>query len=77
MTQGLFYSRLGRLSSIVFILPSSMAVGWLLGHYLVDGIFSSHPWGGVSLTLLGAAAGLYEIFRILLSDQRSRNGPRG
>ena len=54
-----------------------MAVGWLLGHYLVDGVFSSHPWGCVSLTLMGAAAGLYEIFRILLSDQRSRNGPRG
>lgn len=27
---------LARLSGVVLILPSSMAVGWLLGYYVVD-----------------------------------------
>jgi len=65
-----FYSRLGRLSSIILILPSSMAGGWLLGYYLVDRYFSSFPWGTIILTMAGAGAGLFEIFRILNDDRR-------
>jgi F0F1-type ATP synthase assembly protein I len=72
-----YYSRFGRLSTILYILPSTMAAGWILGYYLVDRPFSIYPWGSISLTLLGAGAGLYEIIRILTMDQRSKSDPSG
>ncbi len=71
-----FYSRMGRLSTIIFVLPSSMAAGWLVGYFLVDRYLSSYPWGSLSLTLLGAVAGLYEVIKILVQDQRSKGEPR-
>ena len=49
-----------------------MAVGWLLGYYLVDRYLATYPWGTVIFVLLGAAAGFYEIVRILILDQRSK-----
>jgi len=70
MADSSFYSRLGRLSSITLILPSSMAGGWFLGYYLVDRYFASFPWGTIALTMAGAGAGIYEIFRILNDDRR-------
>lgn len=69
MRDSSFYSRIGRLSSIIFILPSCMAVGGLIGFYLIDRCFNTYPWGTVILVLIGAAAGFYEIFRILILDQ--------
>ena len=72
MPNASFYARIGRLSSIIFILPSCMAVGWLIGYYLIDRYFATYPWGTVILVLLGAAAGFYEIVRILILDQRSK-----
>jgi F0F1-type ATP synthase assembly protein I len=66
---------LGRLSAILFVLPSTMAAGWILGYYLVDRPFSVFPWGSVSMTLVGAGAGLYEILKILVSDQRGERDP--
>jgi len=72
MQNSSFYARIGRLSSIIFILPSCMAVGWLIGYYLIDRYFATYPWGTVILVLLGAAAGFYEIVRILILDQRSK-----
>jgi len=71
-----FYSRIGRLSSILFILPGTMAAGWIVGYYLVDRYFSTFPWGSISLILVGAGGGLYEIIKILVSDQRNK-GDRG
>ena len=75
MPDSSFYSRMGRLSSIIFLLPSSMAAGWILGYFLVDRYFSSYPWGSLSLTLIGAVAGLYEVIKILIQDQRSKGDP--
>jgi len=49
-----------------------MAVGGLIGYYLVDRYFATYPWGTVTLVLLGAAAGFYEIIRMLILDQRSK-----
>ena len=63
-----FYSKLGRLSAIVTILPSAMGGGWLLGYYLIDQRLHSFPLGSVALTFLGAAAGFYEIYKILTSE---------
>jgi F0F1-type ATP synthase assembly protein I len=67
-----FYSRIGRLSSVIFILPSCMAVGGFLGYYVVDRYLKSYPWGTVVFVLLGAAAGFYEIVKLLILDQRSK-----
>ena len=66
-----FYSRMGRLSSIIMILPGSMAAGWFLGYYVLDRYVTRFPWGSLILTFLGAGAGFYEIMRLLLHDQRS------
>ena len=65
-----FYSRMGRLSAIITILPGSMAGGWVLGYFAIDRIFHTFPWGGIAMTLLGAGAGFYEIVRLLMRDQR-------
>jgi len=72
MPNASFYARIGRLSSIIFILPSSMAVGGLLGYFVVDRYFGIYPWGTVVFVLLGAAAGFWEIIKILVLDQRSK-----
>jgi len=61
-----FYSKLGRLSAIVTILPATMGVGWIFG-YVIDRFFHSFPWGSVAASLLGAGIGLYEIFKLLTS----------
>ncbi len=63
-----FYSKLGRLSAIVTILPSAMGAGWLLGYFLVDKVFHSFPLGSVALGFLGAAAGFIEIYKLLTSE---------
>lgn len=68
------YTRMGKLSAIVTILPASMAAGWFLGYYLVDMPFGTFPWGSVSATLLGAGAGFYEIIQILAIDRRDTSG---
>jgi hypothetical protein len=73
MPSSSFYSRIGRLSSIIFVLPSCMAVGGLLGYYVVDRYLGSYPWGTVVFVLLGAVAGFYEIVRILMLDQRNKD----
>ena len=65
-----FYTILGRLSAIITILPSTMAVGWVAGYYLVDRNFGTFPWGSVILCLIGAAVGFYEIFQMLSTAGR-------
>ena len=69
-----FYARIGKLSSVIFALPSCMAVGWLLGHFVVDRFLPTSPWGTVVFVLLGAGAGFYEVIRILMADQGRKNG---
>jgi F0F1-type ATP synthase assembly protein I len=69
-----FYARLGRLSAIVMILPASMLAGWLLG-YLFDRLLGTFPVVAIIATLLGAAAGFYQIVRILMPRDRDSNAP--
>ncbi len=64
-------SRMGRLSSIVTILPASMAAGWVLGYYVLDRYLTKFPWGSLIFTFLGAGAGFYEIVKLLMVDRRS------
>ena len=66
-----FYARMSRLSSIIMILPGSMAGGWILGYYVLDRYVTKFPWGSLILTFLGAGAGFYEIVRLLMTDRRS------
>ena len=70
MAEGPFYARLGRLSAIVFILPSTMAAGAALGYFIFDPLAGTFPWGTILLTLLCAGAGFYQIFKMLERDRR-------
>ena len=65
-----FYAKMRRFSAITFILPSSMGVGWLIGHYLIDRNLDSSPWGTIALVFLGAGAGFYQIIRILMPPKK-------
>ncbi len=66
------YAKIGRLSSIVMILPSSMAVGWVFGYYVIDHFAGTYPWGLIIGTLVGAGAGFYQIFKLLVQDEKSK-----
>ena len=66
-----FYTRVGRLSAIIMILPASMAAGWVTGYYLIDRPFGLFPWASIALILLGGGAGFYEIFRLLVDQHRN------
>jgi F0F1-type ATP synthase assembly protein I len=67
--------RLARLSAIITILPASMAAGWIAGYFLFDRYLGSFPWGTIVGTLSGAAAGFYEIARILMPAAPRQNLP--
>jgi F0F1-type ATP synthase assembly protein I len=60
---------IGRLSAIIFILPSSMAGGAALGYFAVDPHLGTYPWGTIVLTMAGAGAGFYQIVRILTGER--------
>ncbi len=70
MADPTFFSRMGRLSSIITILPASMAAGWLVGYYVLDRYVTKFPWGSLIFTFLGAGAGFYEIVKLLMVDRR-------
>jgi F0F1-type ATP synthase assembly protein I len=70
VTDPSYYARLGRLSAVVTILPASMAAGWIAGYYLVDHFFGTYPWGSLTVTLIGAGAGFYEIAILLSKDKK-------
>ena len=53
-----------------------MGVGWILGYYVVDRFLATYPWGTVTLILLGAGAGLYEIMKILTFGQQNKSDSR-
>lgn len=56
--------RLAQWSSIIFLLPSAMGVGFMVGYWL-DAALGSSPWMQIIFLLLGSAAGFYQTFRIL------------
>jgi F0F1-type ATP synthase assembly protein I len=71
-----YYSLIGRLSAIITILPASMIAGGVVGHYVVDRLFDTTPWGAIIFILAGAGAGFYEIARILATPRRDEpDGP--
>ncbi len=60
---------MAKLSVIMTILPSFMAAGWIVGHYIVDRYLLAYPLGTLLMIFLGAGAGFYEIVRILIRDR--------
>jgi ATP synthase protein I len=58
------YRQLAELSSLGLVLPSSIAVGMVIG-YLLDRLFGTHPWLLGAFTLLGMASGLLSLVRSL------------
>ena len=58
------YRKLAELSSLGLVLPSSIAVGMVIGYFL-DRLFGTHPWLLGAFTLLGIASGLLSLVRSL------------
>jgi ATP synthase protein I len=58
------YRMMAQYGSIIFLLPSSLLVGYLIGRFL-DGYLGTFPWLTMVFLLLGGAAGFVQVFRIL------------
>jgi len=56
------YRKIAILSSLVLMLPSSIAVGLFLG-YLLDKLFGTHPWLLLVFTILGIISGFYSLIK--------------
>ncbi len=60
--RGAAYRRLAELSSLALMLPSSIAVGLVIGYFL-DKLLGTHPWFLAIFTLLGIASGFLSLIR--------------
>ncbi len=58
------YQKLAELSSLGLVLPSSIAVGMLIG-WLLDKLFGTHPWLLGIFMLLGVVSGLLTLVQSL------------
>lgn len=56
------FRKLAALSSLGLMLPSSIAVGLVIGYFL-DKLFGTHPWLLVIFTLFGVASGFLSLIR--------------
>lgn len=56
------FKKIAALSSLVLMLPSSIAVGLFLG-YLLDKLLGTHPWMLLTFTILGIASGFWSLLR--------------
>ena len=54
--------KIAGLSSLVLMLPSSIAVGLLIGYYL-DKWLKTDPWLLITFLLLGIVSGFYSLLR--------------
>ncbi len=55
----------GLASTIPWVLVISILIGYALGSWL-DRVFGTEPWLMLAFTILGAAGGFIEVFRIVL-----------
>ena len=53
-----------RYSSVIFILPSALLIGYGIGRWL-DEVLGSSPWLLMLFLILGSAAGFLYLFRLL------------
>jgi F0F1-type ATP synthase assembly protein I len=67
-----FWLAVGRYSSLAFLLPSSVFIGYALG-YFIDNRFGTE-FGKVTGLLLGVAAGMVQLVRQALKDPNGKPG---
>jgi ATP synthase protein I len=63
--------KLAEVSSLGLMLPSSIVVGLIFGHFL-DRLFGTHPWLLLIFTCLGVISGLLSLFRGLKKYEKDR-----
>lgn len=54
--------KIAELTSLVLMLPSSIAVGLFIGYFL-DKLFGTQPWLLLLFTVLGVVSGFYSLLR--------------
>ncbi len=57
--------RIAQYSSIIFVLPTCLLIGFFSGKWL-DERWGTEPAFAMVLLLLGAVAGFYQVFKVLL-----------
>ncbi len=62
------FKRVAELSSLVLMLPSSIAVGLFIGYYL-DKLFRTQPWLLLVFTVLGIFSGFYSLIRGIIRQK--------
>ncbi len=67
-----FSKKIARITSLAFIVPSAMAVGYGLG-YLLDWLFKTDYLRTVFL-IIGIISGFYDLVREILKFNRELNG---
>jgi F0F1-type ATP synthase assembly protein I len=70
MSDPSLYRQLAIYSSIIFLLPSGLVGGYLLGT-VVDGYLSTDPWGSWVGLFLGGAGAFTQLFRLLNVERGS------
>ena len=56
------FRKIAEISSLGLVLPSSIAVGMVIGFFL-DKAFETHPWLFLIFTLFGVTSGFLSLFR--------------
>ena len=72
---GEIWKKAGLLSSIAFVFPFSIAVGFLAGRWL-DGKLDTQPWLALAGLILGTVAAFLEVFRIVAAVDRMTDRQR-
>jgi ATP synthase protein I len=74
--QGNVWAQVGLYASLGFILPAGAVVGGAAGWFL-DRWLHTSPWLTLVLGLLGAAAGLIEVLRVMRRAEKDAGGDNG
>ncbi len=56
-------TKLGELLTVGFTFALSIVIGVLTGHYVIDGLLGTAPWGVIIFTIFGVAAGFLNLYR--------------
>jgi ATP synthase protein I len=74
-----FFRYLGVASTVGINLVISTFIGFAIGYYLLDRIFSTYPWLTIIFTLLGIVAGFKYLFKVAskMSNDKGDKGTYG
>jgi ATP synthase protein I len=56
-------TKLGELLTLGLTFALSIVIGVLTGHYVIDGYLGTAPWGVITFTIFGVAAGFINLYR--------------